>query len=99
MLPKDCEPLPLMVKFDNGADAVKSNAAAVFGWASLTMTLVPFLELLKVHTTVSPGSTLTVPDVCSFGVAGDDALVLFAPSTHCSDFRSNEVPKSVSMTV
>ena len=63
------------------------------------MTIVPFLELLKVHTTVSPGSTLTVPDVRSCGLEGDDALVLFAPSTHCSDFRSNAVPGSVSLTV
>src|SRR6476659_10724859 len=99
MLPNDCEPLPLMVKLDNGADAVNPNAAGVFGWASLTMTIVPFLELLNVQTTVSPGSTLTVPDDCSVGLDGEDALVLFAPSTHCSDFRSNEEPGSVSLTV
>ena len=46
MLLNACEPLPLMVKFDNGADAVKPNAAGRFGLASLTMTIVPFLELL-----------------------------------------------------
>ena len=95
MLPKDCEPLPLMVKFDSGAAAVKSNAAGRFGWASLTMTIVPFLELLKVQTTVSPGSTLTVPDACSCGLDGDDVVLLCAPSTHCSDLRSNEAPGSV----
>ena len=42
---------------------------------------------------------MTVPAVCSWGVAGDDALVLPAPSTHCKDFRSNAAPASVSVTV